>query len=148
MRPLVEQLRARYALAFIQQEANFIQQDTKRGPEQGRKLYTHIHKTPIYILNFGLGQAMAVLLSDNEGAHGKDRQPSGRLYDCIEDWLCGPVTENRPMRVYTEGKPSLIHQIVEGSSARYRAAEAEAIRLFIWLKKFADAFLPRGGNGT
>lgn len=139
MKPLVEQVRARYALDFIEREK-------ERGPEHGKKLFTLIHKTPIYILNFGLGQAMGVLLSDNKGATGDARQPSGRLYDCVEGWLCGPVTEDRPVRVYTEGRPNLIRQLVEGDAAHYRAAEAEALRLFVWLKKFADAFLPRGGK--
>lgn len=40
-------------------------------------------------------------------------------------------------------------QLIEGNRTQYRHAQEEAIRLFTWLKKFADAYLDalaRGGQ--
>ena len=128
----LEQLRASYAMHFV----------TDYGGDQS-KLATHIQKTPIRILQNGLGQALAFLLSDNEGKRGEQRKPSGHLYDQLQGWLCGPDIPGRPCRVYNSQECNLMKQLVEGERASYLQAQEEAIRLFIWLKKFADAYLDK-----
>lgn len=125
----LEQWRASHALTFV---TGF----------SGKKaeLYTHIQKTPVRILQNGLGQALAFLLANNEGQTGDERKASGWLYDNLEDWLCGTASDERPCRVYGDAR-NLMKQLIEGSREHYMLAQEEAIRLFSWLKKFADAYL-------
>ena len=127
MNRTLEQPRATYALRFI---TGFTGDKTK--------LSTHIQKTPIRILQNGLGQALAFLLADSEGDTGS---PSCTLYDHLQDWLCGPYTNDRPCRVYDGQQYNLIKQLIEGRRDEYLLAQEEALKLFTWLKKFADAYL-------
>ena len=129
----LEQQRATYAMNFV----------TGYTGDKA-KLATHIRKTPIRILQNGLGQALAFLLSDNEGKTGNERKPSGYLYDCLEAWLCGPDSPAHPCRVYNGQQCNFMKQLIEGERGPYLQAQEEAIRLFGWLKKFADAYLEEG----
>lgn len=130
MNRTLEQLRASYTLRFV----------TEFKGNKG-ELYTHIQKTPVRILQNGLGQALAFLLADNEGETGDDRKASWWLYDHLQAWLCGPAADDRPCRVYSGQECNLMKQLVEGNREQYMLAQEEAIRLFSWLKKFADAYL-------
>ena len=130
MNRTMEQRRALHAMNFV---TNY------RGDKT--KLSTHVQKTPIRILQNGLGQALAFLLSDNEGKTGNSRQPAGHLYDHLQEWLCGAESEDYPGRVYGGQGPNLIKQLMEGSRSDYMRAQDEALKLFTWLKKFSDAYL-------
>lgn len=123
----VEQNRATYALNFVQ-------------PFSGdkAKLQTHIQKTPIRVLQNGLGQALAFLLADSEG---KTNTPSHQLYDHLQEWLCGATSDGRPCRIYSGQQCNLMKQLIEGDRQQYMLAQEEALKLFTWLKKFADAYL-------
>lgn len=123
----LEQNRATYALNFVQ-------------PFSGDKpkLQTHIQKTPIRVLQNGLGQALAFLLADSEG---KTNTPSHQLYDHLQDWLCGATSDSRPCRIYSGQQCNLMKQLIEGDRQQYMLAQEEALKLFAWLKKFADAYL-------
>ena len=125
----LEQQRATYAMNFVTGYS---------GDEP--KLATHIQKTPIRILQNGLGQALAFLLSDNEEKTGDKQKPSGCLYDCLQSWLCGPDSPGHPCRVYSGQQCNLMKQLIEGERGPYLQAQEEAILLFAWLKKFADAY--------
>ncbi|MBI3635414.1 MAG: type III-B CRISPR module-associated protein Cmr5 [Candidatus Rokubacteria bacterium] len=129
----VSQRRAEFALEFVNSYL------ANARPTDVDKMSTHINKTPIRILQNGLGQALAFLLADAEGK----ATPAQRLYDEMQKWLCGQRDRDLfPCRVYSDGPTShLMRQLVEGDRAKYLAAQEEALRLFTWLKKFADAYL-------
>ena len=131
----LEQERARHALDFIEQERD-------RSPAERKKMATHVHKTPIRILNHGLGQALAFLLADN--GLQQQRQPAGRLYDHLQAWLCGPRDEGHPLRAYTGGEADLLRCLIQGTRQQYLLAQEESLRLFTWLCKFSDAYLGKG----
>ncbi len=136
MNRTLEQERATYAL-------NSVQQNAKRYAENKQKrdkLATQIQKTPIRILQNGLGQTLAFLLADNEGKTNSKREPSGYLYDHLQEWLCGNSDPTHPCRVYTN-TGDLISQLVNGSRDEYLRAQEETLMLFNWLKKFSDAYL-------
>lgn len=124
----MEQKRAAFALRRVQ--------DFRGNAE---KMATHIHNTPMRILNNGLGQALAFLQADNEGKRGNERKESGRLFDIVQEWLCGAPDEEHPARVYGDGSRNLITSLMEGRREEYMRAQEEALALFAWLRKFADA---------
>lgn len=127
----LEQKRAVYTLGFINAHA-------RDDPSDKTKLATHIQKTPIRILQNGLGQALAFLLADDKSEHN---EPSYKLYLHIQEWLCGPDSPDHPCRVYNGQECNLMKQLIEGNRTQYLHVQEEAIRLFSWLKKFADAYL-------
>ena len=128
----IEQQRAAFALGFVK---DYEGEKATKGT-----LAKHIQKTPIRILQNGFGQALAFLLSDNAGKKGEKREPSGKIYDCLEKWLCA---DGQPCRVYTANPADLMKNLVDGSRGNYLRAQAEALALFIWLKKFSDAYLDK-----
>lgn len=128
-----EQKRAAFALEFVRAE---------QGRTARDKMLTHIHNTPMQVLQNGLGQALAFLLADNEGKSGQDTKPSGRLYGKLQDWLSGiEQNDTRPCRVFHSEKPDLIKQLMEGNREQYIRAEREAVVVLNWVKKFAEAWL-------
>lgn len=143
MNRTLAQQRASFSLLCIQgfkQAVESLPDDDKRKKKL-QKMATHISKTPIRIINHGLGQALAFLLSDNEGKHGTERKESGQLYDWLQDWLCGINDNSHGCRVYPNPSSNLIQQLVENDRQYYVRAHEEALALFDWLKKFADAEL-------
>ena len=79
---------------------------------------------PAMIRMNGLGQAAAFYLSKG-GAHSK-------LYTLLSDWL------KEPHQPYSG--QDLLAGIVENDLYAYRLAQAEALLLLDWVKKFAKAF--------
>jgi len=134
----LEQKRAVYTLGFINAHV-------KDDPADKAKLATQIQKTPIRILQNGLGQALAFLLADDKGKH---TDPSYKLYLHLQGWLCGADSLDHPCRIYGGQQCNLMEQLMEGSRAQYLQAQEEAIRLFAWLKKFADACLEESKDAT
>ncbi|MCI0721122.1 MAG: type III-B CRISPR module-associated protein Cmr5 [Acidobacteria bacterium] len=135
MSRMLEQKRAVYTMQFV---TGYTGDKTT--------LATHIQKTPIRILQNGLGQALAFLLADDENKH---KEPSYKVYLHLQEWFCGPDSPDHPCRVYNVQQCNLIKQLIEGDRREYLQAQEEAIRLFTWLKKFADAYLDvpaRGGQ--
>lgn len=135
----LEQNRATYALELVSAFAD------RESPLNKAKLQTHIQKTPIRILQNGLGQALAFLLADSEG---KTNTPSHQLYDHLQNWLCGATSDSRPCRIYSGQQCNLMKQLIEGDRQQYMLAQEEALKLFAWLKKFADAYLDDGQGGS
>jgi CRISPR-associated protein Cmr5 len=133
----LEQYRAKYALDSIQEVLGFPQNVDKA------KYGATIRKLPAMILNNGLGQALAYLLADDEGKHSK---PSWLLYQDFQEWLSGPPAPTHPSRTYTDGTPNLIEQLMSGDREKYLRAQQEALALLVWMKKFTDAYLPKGGE--
>jgi CRISPR-associated protein Cmr5 len=84
---------------------------------------------PVMLLQNGLGQSLAFLLSK-----GSEDAPR-RLYGDISGWLIGE------RRIYSGN--GLIEAVMEGDRRRYMAAQEEALELSGWLKRFADATIGR-----
>ena len=134
MNRTIEQYRVAFALEFIRAE---------KSKQDRDKLLTHIRKTPIQILQNGLGQTLAFLLAENGDNLTDDKiKPSGRLYRKLQEWLCGAYeSDKRPCRVYSEGH--LIDQLISNDREHYMRAQREAIALLGWMKKFAEAWLAK-----
>lgn len=131
MNRTLEQQRAKYALKAVNS-----QKDRKEAAEYGR----HIRRLPAMILNNGLGQALAFLLADDEGKN----KPSGEVYKNLAEWTCGAADAEHPRRIYAGN--DLIKELMGGDREAYIIAQQETLRLLTWMKKFADAYLPKGGD--
>lgn len=121
--------RAEHALATIQR---------LEGEPCGHYV-SYVRALPATILQNGLGQALATLLSS---AKGKADSPHRWLHDHIHAWLCRDHAD-APYR----GKNNLIQAIVDGDEPAYLHAHAEALAYLVWLKKFAVAFLKQPDQG-
>jgi len=120
----LQQQRARYALAKVQSavdEAN----GTERAGYTAKEFKSQAESFPAMIRMNGLGPAAAFYLAKG-GAHKK-------LYDLLSGWL------SQPAQVFA-GKP-LMDGITQGDSPQYRLAQAEALLLLDWVKRFAKAFV-------
>lgn len=167
MSQLLTQKRARYALEVIQRVKD--SQDKKAAAAFGR----HVRRLPEMVQHNGLGQALAFLLADDAGGiNGKADSngrwsakehtvtPAGRAYWDLETWLCGPrEPERHPRRVYPQEpfyrevgtgrdkkgswQAQLITQVMAADRQQYFEAQQEALALLHWMKRFADAYLPK-----
>lgn len=129
MSQTLEQKRAKYALQIVMK-----QKDTGNAEGYGR----HVRKLPAMILNNGLGQALAFLLADG-------KEPSKKLYEDMQEWLRGESKADRPRRIYA-GSEELIKLLMAGDRSQYLQAQDETLKLLTWMKKFADAYLPKSGG--
>ena len=86
-------------------------------------------KVPSLILTNGLGQTLAFLRSKPDRLHFQS------LYRHLADWVGN--------RVHASG--DLLDWLVNtATSQQYRLATMEALALLQWLKRFAEAELPKG----
>lgn len=129
----VEQKRALFALKFVKAHI-------EAATDKKDRLSTLIKKSPVQILQNGIGQTVAFLLADNAGKKADDREPSGQLYDHLDQWLCGPADADRPCRVYP-AEDKLIDALIKNDRFKYLHAQQEALALLNWMKKFAEAWL-------
>lgn len=125
-RQTLEQQRAAYALACVGRYRSSPSERTAR-------YHTLVGSSPAMILQNGLGQTLAFWLADGPN------KPARELYDHLQGWLCGPLAEDRPERVYAGG--DLIEALMAGSREEYQRAQQTALALLVWLKRFADAYL-------
>lgn len=130
-KPTLEQQRAAHALKSVQ--------DLEQSPF-GKQYRSYAESLPATIVMNGLGQACATLLSAANGDGPRERAYQS-LHQHLQAWLC------RKDGVYP-GANSLIDAIVKHGQAEYVHAQAEALAYLVWLKKFAQAFLPRGGSNN
>lgn len=87
---------------------------------------------PAMILANGLGQTCAYLLSRAEGDRHK---VEFLLYRHLETWV-----QRRIPRL----QGGLLPALMNADAGTYRRAQAEALAYVQWLKRFAQAELPRG----
>ena len=111
---LVDQRRAQFALEKVRQNLT-------------AEFRSHVRSMPSMILRNGLGQASAFYLAK------KERRA---VFNVLSEWLCSPE------QVY-EGCDNLIDGVTTKDMYAYRVAEAEAMAMLIWLKKFAECFCPK-----
>jgi len=125
--------RARFALEQI---------NTVKEDEQHRENYLiELRDLPARLHTAGLGQTVASLL-----ASGEKNKARLKIYGWLEEWL-----SRRPIHypVNTQEGRHLIDCIVGSKlpdgvrTASYAAASREARALATWLKKFAEAFIPK-----
>jgi CRISPR-associated protein Cmr5 len=126
---ILAQRRAAHALGCIERHK-------RAGKGTYGNYVSYVEALPATILMNGLGQACATLLSK---AEGDKQKPHGLLFGDVESWLCG----EDPAAPF---KGDLLEAITEKDQATYLRAQAEALQYLIWLKKFASAYLERGGD--
>ena len=126
----VEQRRAAYALACIRDVERL---KVGEGPKADlpKNYRSYISGFPATILVNGLGQASASILAQSRGQDTAHK----RIYQHLSGWLCG----GDPQSPYPKG--DLIEHLTHHDQATYLRAQAEALAVLEWLKRFAVAFL-------
>jgi CRISPR-associated protein Cmr5 len=92
-------------------------------------------KFPTLIITNGLGQSIAFLKAKGKNDNSK---PEEKLYRDIEGWL------DRCFQWNVKGE--LIEKIITLPSDKFRLVTAETLSYLSWLKRFADAVLPKEEN--
>ncbi len=131
--PTLEQQRAAHALTIVR--------EIEAAPF-AKEYRSYVESLPATIVMNGLGQACATLLAATSG-DGNRGHAYHALHQHLQSWLCRPAVPGQIGGVYP-GPASLIDAIVNHGQAEYVHAQAEALAYLVWLKKFAQAFLPRG----
>jgi len=120
----LQQQRAAFAMKKVKAALDEAKVDPKRAGFSEKEFKSQAESFPAMIRMNGLGQAAAFYLSKG-GAHSK-------LYILLSDWL------KEPRQPYAG--QDLLAGIVENDLHAYRLAQAEALLLLDWVKKFAKAF--------
>ena len=124
--PTMEQQRAAYALKKVKEY------EKKPEKKQG-EFKSYANKLPFMIHANGLGQALAFYRSKKAGDAHRD------LFDVVSGWL---LEEGQPFAQQPGIQdPDALTGLTTSSMTDYMAAQAEAIMLMTWVKKFARAFL-------
>jgi len=119
----LEQERAKHAWDCVQ--------EVKDKPFAGN-YRTIAVKVPSLIVTNGLGQTLAFLKAKGKGEPGNEHEV---LYRHLTDWV--------GRKVHADG--DLLSWLVNtATSQQYRLATMEALALLQWLKRFAEAELPKG----
>lgn len=91
-----------------------------------------VRKVPSYIITNGLGQTLAFLRAKGKGEPDNEHEI---LYGQLSEWVGGQLGV----------KNDLLDWIVNtATSQQYRLATMEALAFLQWLKRFAEAELPKG----
>lgn len=114
----LQQQRAKYALEQV--NAAF------GGSVNRKEFKSYASAFPAMIQMNGLGQAAAFYFSQGD-THRK-------LYNILSGWL---VKSGQPYA----GKAGLLEGITQEDMHRYRIAQAEALLLLDWVKRFAKAYV-------
>ena len=119
----IQQERAQYALEKVQ--------DAFEDSNISQKEYSsYASALPAMIHMNGLGQAAAFYKSRTKSVEHES------LYELLSDWL---KKEGKPY----QGK-NLLEGITTSDMATYQLAQAEALVLMDWVKKFAKAIMQEG----
>ncbi|ANE56537.1 type III-B CRISPR module-associated protein Cmr5 [Methylomonas sp. DH-1] len=128
MTQTIQQQRAAFALERINNLPK------KLKPDEQKEFISYASGLPAMIHMNGLGQAMAFCK-----VKGKDRESYHQLYQLVSDWL-------RELGQPYAGKANVLEGITQADMAHYQLAQAEALVLMSWVKKFAKAFLAEGAQ--
>ncbi|MBF0323299.1 MAG: type III-B CRISPR module-associated protein Cmr5, partial [Magnetococcales bacterium] len=132
MLQLLSQRRAKHALEAIQA---FAQTST---PDRNTFYLSAIKSVPIEMRTNGLGQAMAMALSQSKKGENKGRKEAYEaIYNQFRGWLCNSQEPDTPFAKSEDFMQSLC----AADQKTYLTAQAEALAYAEWLKKFAHAFL-------
>jgi len=106
---------------------------TEEGGKEWKGRYgSVVRKLPSYILTNGLGQTLAFLKAKGKGEPGNEHEV---LYRHLADWVGRKVNADGDL---------LSWLVNTATSQQYRLATMEALALLQWLKRFAEAELPKG----
>lgn len=130
----VEQKRAAEAWSCIQAVSEDI--DSPKFKKDYRSI---VMKLPTLILTNGLGQTLAFLKSKGKN---DDSNPEEKVYGDLHGWLTKPNVVNWGRVTHDE----LIERIMAIDSTKYRFVTMETLSFLNWLKRFADAVLPKDGG--
>ena len=119
----IQQELAKYALERVEGLGRVL------NDESQKEFISYASGLPAMIHMNGLGQAMAFCK-----LKAKDRDSYNQLYLLVSDWLCQP---GQPY----QDKDNVLEGITQCDQAHYQLAQAEALVLMSWIKKFAKAFL-------
>ncbi|MGI5859358.1 MAG: type III-B CRISPR module-associated protein Cmr5 [Tepidanaerobacteraceae bacterium] len=133
MKRNLEQKRAEYAFDTVKKRLKDFEGESKKR----ERYLTRAKSLPATIIMCGLGQTAATLLSVGKG---KNDNPDQMLYEDLKNWIC----DNKEGGTYQE--KDLIKAIVKNDRNKYIKAQAEALKLLEWLKKFATAYLSEEGG--
>jgi len=125
----MEQKRAKYALEQVQGDNG--RQDIQDKYHKYYKSYAS--SFPAMIQINGLGQAAAFYRSKGAGVDTKAKAYRA-LYELLSVWLLKP---GQPYH----GCEDLLDGIITKNIHAYQLAQAEALALLNWVKKFATAFM-------
>lgn len=116
-----------------------VENANKLSDDQFKKEYrSNALKLPTLILTNGLGQTLAFLKSKGKRDLSKSEE---KVYRDIEGWLKRPGVIN-----WGTAQGELIERIMKINSDKYRLVTTEALAFINWLKRFADAVLPKDGG--
>ncbi len=102
------------------------------GADQWKGKYgSLVRKMPSYILTNGLGQTLAFLKAKGRNEPDSEHEI---LYCHLSKWLRERLGING----------DVLHWITVTDSHQYRRATMEALAFLQWLKRFAEAELPKG----
>lgn len=134
----IQQRRAAYALKKVENATSRIEDEKKNtgGAKDKKKLDPKEFKSyaasfPSMIRMNGLGQAAVFYFS--KGTGDKGNAAYGELYNLLSEWL------KLPEQPYAEYE--LLKGITDKDAHAYRLAQAEALLLLDWVKKFAKAYM-------
>ena len=119
---MLQQERAKYALEQVQAAVH-------NSDFNGKEFKSYAAGLPAMIQMNGLGQAAAFYFSQ-----GKTYR---KLYEILSGWL------TRADQPYA-GQTDLLAGITQQDMHDYRVAQAEALLLLDWVKKFAKAYVREG----
>jgi len=130
LRQTIEQERAKKAWEFVN-EVN------KNPDDKIKKEYrSYALKTPILILTNGLGQTLAFIKSKI-----KDKENAESIfYRNLQEWL--------NTKIQWDNSRELVENVISIGSEQYRLATMESLAFLNWLKRFADAILPKEEGGA
>lgn len=103
---------------------------------------SNVMKLPSLILTNGLGQTLAFLKSKGKREEGKSKKAEEQIYEHLQEWL----TNGGVINWSNATKGELIERIMAVNSDKYRHVTSETLAFMNWLKRFADAVLPKDGG--
>jgi len=106
--------------------------NSKENDKFKKEYRSIVMKSPTMIITNGLGQTLAFLKS--KGKNDKSK-PEEKLYRDIEGWL--------DKRVQWTAKGELMEKVISLPNDKFRYATAETLSFLSWMRRFADAVLPK-----
>lgn len=111
-----------------------------RNQTFAREYRSLAQSAPADIQANGLGQTLAFWKAKgNDKGQAKQGSEHARLFEDVSAWVC------RQLRI-TDGRDLLTWVVETATTNDYRRATAEALAFLTWLKRFAEAELPSGGE--
>ena len=130
----MQQQRAAYALEAVEKVVARINAKAPHDLLKASEYLSYASAFPAMIKTNGLGQAAAFYCSKGKG-HDSKAHAYDTLYKTLSDWL---GKEGQPYE-----KLDLIKGITSEEMPSYMQAQAEALMLLDWVKKFAKAYMPK-----